>query len=151
MTQLAINRFKRSAAEYERNVHVAYPEHGTPFEALLDPGYWAHVSATMKIGDKIEVTPDDMSYSAELRVLDVGTLFAKVGVYHKVDWDDVEVTGDLPAKSGLEIKFRGPHLRWCVLRGADALKERCMSRGDAEVWCKEYLKVVGNGGQTQAI
>lgn len=151
MTQLATTRFKRSGAEFERNIHMAYPEHGTDFDAILDPAYWAHVSAHMKIGDKIEVQPDDMSYSAELRVLDVGTLFAKVGVYHKVEWDNVEVTGDLPGNSGLEVKFRGPHCRWSVLRVTDpsrpeVLKEKIASKGEAEAWCREYSRTVkGNG------
>ena len=140
MTQLAISRFKQ--AEYERTVYSVVPEHGTPFDAVTEPDYWAHVSARMRPGDRIEVQAEDGSYWAELLVRDAGRLFAKVSVLRKVDLDEETVTGELPVSSDMTIKWRGPHLKWCVLRGNDAIKEHCQTKGEAGSWLSDHIKAL---------
>jgi len=140
MTQLAISRFKQ--AEYERTVYSVVPEHETPFDAVIQPEYWAHVSARMRPGDRIEVQAEDGSYWAELLVRDAGRLFAKVAVLRKVELNEEDVTGDMPAATEFAIKWRGPHHKWCVLRGVDLVKAECQTRGEASTWLADHMKAL---------
>lgn len=121
VTQLAPNRLKFS--EHTRNIFTMTPEAGTPIEALVDKGYWAHVAAKFKPGDRIEVLAEDGEYFAELLVQDAGRLYAKVAVLRHVKLDSVEVQESDLVIGDLSIKHRGPHLKWCVLRGKDSLHE----------------------------
>lgn len=139
MTQLASNRLQ--FAEHRRNIYTVTPEAGTPYDALLKDGYWAHVSAKLRSGDRIEVLAEDGSYFAELLVLDAGRLYAKVAELRHVKLDVVEVQeGDLMLE-GLEVKWQGPHLKWCVLRGKDRLKDT-MDKASAIQWMKNHVRAV---------
>lgn len=135
MTQLAANKLK-SAVE-RQNVWYVCPEHGTPYEALFDPSYWSHVSVKMKPTDEIKVKAEDGSYSALLEVQDAGKLYAKVTeIWHKKH-EAVEVTQGGITVEGYEVKWRGPILRWCVLRGKDCLKDG-MEKGAAISWMQSH-------------
>lgn len=141
VTQLQPARFKQ--ADYVRNVFRIVPEHGTPFDATLDPAYWAHVAASLKPLDEIVVHAEDGSYYGRLLVRDAGRLYAKVAPLEYHDLDPVEVTqGGPPPAAGYEVKWRGPQLKWCVLRGKDVLREG-MEKGPALAWLNEHLKTVG--------
>jgi hypothetical protein len=140
MTQLSINRLQQ--AEYQRTVYRVVPELSTPYESLFDPQYWAHVSAKLRPGDRLEIEAEDGSYYAELRVMDAGTLYARVAELKKVDFDDGSVSGDQPVLSGYEVKWRGPILKWSVLRGKDAIHDGEQSKGAANSWLAEHIKVV---------
>ncbi len=117
MTQLNGNRL--NPAEEKRIIWHCVPEHGTPFEALLAPGYWAHCSAKLAPGARIEVYAEDDSYFAELIVRDAGRRYAKVAVLRHINLDSVEVLEAETANGGYEVKFQGPHLKWCVIRLSD--------------------------------
>lgn len=137
MTQLTPNRF--NLAEHQRNIFDVIPEKDTPFDALLTDKYWAHVSAKLKPGDRIEVRAEDGSYYAELLVLDAGRLYAKIAVLLHVELEPVEVKeGGLTAE-GYEVKWCGPKLKWCVLRGQDRLKGE-MSKSEAVLWMQNHAK-----------
>lgn len=140
MTQL--NPHRLQAAEFVRTVYRVVPEDLTPFEALLDPAYWAHVAAKLRPLDRIEVEAEDGSYTAMLIVRDAGRLFAKVAVLYKVNLDPVEVGASLPIPSNYFVKFSGPILKWCVVRDKDRLREGVASRVEAEAWLREHLKNV---------
>ena len=135
MTQLASNRLH--LAEHRRNIFDVVPEHGTPFDALMDSGYWAHVSAKLKPGDRIEVRAEDGSYYAELIVQDAGRLYAKVAVLTHVKLDAVEVKEGGLSLDGYEVAWKGPQLKWCVLRGKDRLKDN-MTKGEAIHWMQSH-------------
>lgn len=141
MTQLQPNRF--TAAEFVRNVYRIVPEHGTPFEALLESSYWAHVAAKLRPLDEIVVHAEDGSYYGRLLVRDAGRLYAKVFKLEHYELDEVEVQqGGPPMPEGYGIKWRGPQLKWCVLRGKDVLKDS-MEKAVAQAWLTEHLKTVG--------
>ncbi len=136
MTQLTPRNFKSS--DSVRNQWHAQPEFGTPPEALLDPAYWAHVSAQLRRGDIIYALSEDNSYFVELLVIDAGKLFAKVVQLRCVKISTAQMLNvDVP--EGYEIKFRGPK-KWSVLRGKDVLKDD-MEKSQAEQWLADHLKV----------
>lgn len=139
MTQLASNRLHE--ARTRRNIWTVTPEHGTPFEEILKDGYWAHVSVKMRPGDRVEVLAEDGSYFAELLVQDAGRLYAKVYPLRHVKLEAVEVTEGGPMMEGYEVKWQGPILKWCVLRGKDRLKDG-MDKHSAVQWMQNHAKAV---------
>ena len=142
MTQLQTMRHFLDAAN-KRNWHYVVPEEGTPFEAILDPGYWAHVAAQMAPGDWVEVDAEDGSYTALLKVRDAGKLYAKLSVFQLTIFDEkVEVMQGGPALAGHVVKWRGPVHKWCVLRGADVLIEG-LTKDAAYAWLGQYSRTVG--------
>lgn len=138
MTQLAPRNLEPSdAARNEWNVK---PEFGTPMDAMLDPAYWAHVSAKLRRGDIINVLPEDNTYFAQFLVLEAGKLFAKV-VKTPMCFDIKPAQMlNIEVPKGYEIKFRGPR-KWSVLRGTDVLKED-LEKSDAERWLSDHVKAM---------
>lgn len=59
-------------AESVRNVYqITAPEGVTP-DDLLDPKFWVHVARLLRSGDRVEVLAADVSWYAEMRVMEVG-------------------------------------------------------------------------------
>lgn len=135
MTQLAPKNFK--PAEAKRNQWQVEPEYGTPPEALLDPSYWAHVSAQLRRGDVIYALSVDNSYFVELLVMDAGKLFAKVCQLRCIEITPAQML-NVTLPEGFEIKFRGPR-KWSVLKGKDVLNEN-LEKAAAEQWLTDHLK-----------
>lgn len=137
MTQLAPNRFDLSINGIRHNVFRCRPELKTPPSAMLDQGYWAHVSVKMRMGDIVEVLPEDCSYFSRLLVLDAGKLYAKVAVIEHVEINKAD--DEIEDVSGYEIKWRGPSARYGVIRGKDVLKDGFVSKLEAKTWIDETL------------
>ncbi|HET7409258.1 MAG TPA: hypothetical protein VFJ13_03595 [Paracoccaceae bacterium] len=139
MKALTAPRF--SAAEFERTVYVATPEHGTPYTDVLKREYWAHVGAMLKPFDRIEVRAEDGTWFAELIVRNAGPLFADVAELRKVDLDVAEPPA---ADSAFEIKWRGPVLKFGVVRKADggALKDGFATRDEAARWLLGHTRAI---------
>lgn len=139
MTQLATNRFELSINGIRHNIFRVTPEIGTPPAALLDPHYWAHVSAKLSVGNIIEVMAEDGSYFAELLVRDVGNLYAKVAFKSPVTVfskdEDVQ-----PAPAGYDVRWRGPKCKFGVYHGADMLKDGFVDKSEARAWLDDLLK-----------
>lgn len=138
MTQLATKNFQLSINGIRHNVFRVTPELDTPLDATLVPGYWAHVSAMLRIGDRIEVLAEDGSYFSELLVRDVGNLYAKVSVlsHTKFEQEVVEVP------EGYDVKWRGPSAKYGVLRGKDVLKDGFVGKAEANAWLTDLIKKV---------
>lgn len=105
------------------------------FDDLLKPGFWAHVADKLKPGHVIEVWPDDWSYVARLRVVEVGRLYARVALEHKAE---LLATGDDSAE--LRIEWGGPSVKYRVLRGKHELKGGFAEKRNAQKWIDEEYK-----------
>lgn len=105
------------SADGARKCSVARPREGTPFDALLQPSYWAHIADRLRPFDKIEVHPQDRSFYAELLVLQASRLSAKVHVLKK---DDLDVIDDATTENEFFIKWKGAQ-KYSVIRAADKL------------------------------
>lgn len=139
MTQLATDRIQ--LAQHMRNVWYVTPEFGTPIEALLEPQFWAHVSAKMKPRDRIEVDAEDGSYFVELRVEDAGRLFAKVVVLRQCDFTVVEAQEQAPE---YKVMWAGPHAKWRIVRAVDKglVKDGLETRQAAEQYLVSHAKAM---------
>lgn len=136
MTQLATSRFL--SAEFGRNIWVVNAEAGTPLKAMLEPGFWAHVSVQMAPRDRIEVTAEDNSFYAELLVVDAGKLFAKVIVIREVKLGS-EDKSDLKNHT---VLWGGNNHKWRVVRKDDRalIKSGFEQKQDGELWALSHEK-----------
>ncbi len=143
---IQINGTRVKPAEYQRTVWAVTVEQGVLRETLKQPGFWAHVAREMKPYDKIEVRCDDGSFFGELLVLDVGRAWVKVRELSFISLTnaDVSQTQAQELEETHEVKWKGPHNKWCVIRKGDneLLKKECQSQDEAVFWLKEHLKAV---------
>ena len=152
MTQLQPSRCK--LAEYQRSVFAINPEPDMPFEAMLSPHYWAHVSQNFRPGTKLEIYPPEGHYYALLLVQDCGRLFAKVAVIQKVDFVPVTVGEHQLDTSAYRASYGGVNSKWCVHRVVDGKKELMKSelgdREEAEAWIRQHVRTIGPPRQSLA-
>lgn len=123
-------------AEYRRQVYQVVLEPGTTLDHALQPEFWAHVSRKLKVRDRIEVHAQDGSWMAELLVRRAGPVSASVGLISKVTFD---AAAPLAGAEGVEIKWRGPSVKWSAIRTADkaVLVENLDTREEVEAWLKK--------------
>ena len=129
-------------AETERRHYVAIPESGVPYEATLRPEFWAHVGAMFRIGDLIELAPEDGSYFALLQVRECGRLFAKVGEILFKDWGGAAV--EETENSEFAVKWRGRYDKFSVVRSSDKLpiKTGFETREQAATYMLSHVKAL---------
>ena len=128
-------------------------ESGTTREQIVHPDFWGHVAARLRPYAKIEVRCDDGSFYAELLVLAAERTFAMVRVLHWHDLTTADVAKTQAASVAVqrfeehlkayEVRWRGPHLMWSVIRKHDnaALREKEKTKQAAQTWLDEYLRV----------
>lgn len=129
-------RFNNTFFYSKQMGYTETPKAGTPFEKIIEPGWWAHVTAQMIVGQIIQVVPEDKAYFAELFILEVGPVWAKVAVIRKVDMVAVQDN-----KADIDVQWSGPHTKHRVKRGQEILKDGFLSKEEAWKWVnEEYLK-----------
>lgn len=135
-------RFK--PAEYCRTVYQATPEPGTTLKDLLEPGYWTHVAAKLRKGDRIEAIIEDGTFFAELYVKHANKIEAHVTLMREVKLSEAKVKGkdvDLAeAFPDHSIRYAGGE--WRILRKEDKqiLRDKLKSKEEAILWLEHYLK-----------
>lgn len=102
------------------------------FEQVLEPSFWGHVGQMLRPWDRIEVRPEDLSYVAEVIVIESGPLFAKVALVFKTTLE--AKTEDV---NTLTIEFVGGKHR--VRRGPDVMKGDFATKKDAQRWIDDYV------------
>jgi len=107
---------RMKAAEYNRTVYQVVPEDGTAFDEVKEASFWTHVAGKLRIGDRLEVMPEDGTYFAELIVRATNRQGAQIGVLRKVDLDPVVTESVL---TDYTVDWRGPHHKFGVIRIRD--------------------------------
>jgi len=133
-----------SAADIQNHFAAVTPQ-GTPFEHVLEPEFWAHCAYKLRAGDEITVHTDDMTYLGRLYVRAVSAPArdrpnnrATVG---KLEFHEFGAAPkDLRGKNH-EVRFMGPHLKWCVgsLTDARILKDGCGTSEEAAQWMRTQV------------
>lgn len=113
------NRLKESS--YHRTVWCATLENGVDPEKLVEPSYWAHCANFLKPYDRIEAMPESGEWFAELMVVEVGKLYARVTpmrLVHLVASSKQDAKTD--SDPDFSVEWKGPTAKWCVIRKHDA-------------------------------
>lgn len=133
-----LNPQRMLQSEYARQDWVINAEEGTSISDVLDPAYWAHVSAQMKPYDRAEVRLETGEWMLELLVLTSERNWARVHLLQKYDLVATEQVAP-PAQKHL-VKWRGPQHKHCVVRIADneVLSKDHESAEIAAQWLRNY-------------
>jgi hypothetical protein len=148
MTTLSQSRFKMAEHYCNHWAAVLQAEHS--IEDALTPEFWAHNAGVMKPGDTIRLLPEKQDFYALLIVMAAARGYAKVKVLDFVDLTQPTIiveqgTGeqiaDEPVMEDLEVAYKGPHLKHCVIRKSDKhiLKDCISAKADAEQWMRDHL------------
>lgn len=122
----------------KRQDWVVTAEEGTTPEMVADPAYWAHVSARMSPFDHIEVRCEDGSWVAEYIVLGCDRNWARVHLKHEYKLTTADVS--LTQASKHEVKWKGPHLMFAVIRLSDqqSVMDKFPTKEAAGLWLREH-------------
>lgn len=136
---LVLDPSRMDLVEQLRNDWVATVEIGTTAEDIMDPGFFAHRARLLHQYDHIEVRTDDGSWIAELVVTDCGQNWATVHMKQLYKLTSTDKSASTAA-SKYEVKHRGPHLKWCVIRKSDseAVQEKMPSEEAAQQWLRNH-------------
>lgn len=144
-TQLKLNSTRLKEDGFDRTNWVATVEAGTTLEDMEQPEFWTHVCGPgnrMRRMDKIAVLVDDETWYAELIVLAVGTGFAKVRVLFHLEFGSTEEEAGEDAS--VFVKYRGPHLRFCVIRKSDqvCIRDSFLKKEDADRYARDHDRLM---------
>lgn len=128
-----------SLAEQVRNIYRVVPADSTPYEAIFDPAYWAHVGGQLRPGDILEVVAEDTSYFATLFVTAATHLAAHVVELSKYDLTEA-LQAEQPAEA-FDVKFNQA-LNWTVIRKRDNARvaEGLKDKAAGFAWIAENAK-----------
>lgn len=133
-----LSESKFSLASYATNDWSVTLEQSIPYERLFEPDFWSHVARKMRIGDIVRVHSEDTTFYAELYVVAAHRLAAKVVEMRRVDLAPaLQVSADA---SPLTVKFRGPHARYCLMRGEHVVQAGFQTAEDAEIAKAQHSK-----------
>lgn len=138
-----LNPTRMTEAEYQRSIYVCTAHANTRPTDLLDPAYWAHVSAKLKPWDHLEVRANDATWYAEYIVLEAGRTWAKVHMLNHTSLTSQDVAASqASALTPYLVVHRGEHSKWSVVRKVDheVVHEGEATQGGAVDWLNERLK-----------
>lgn len=128
----AVLDWRLQGAEFVKIDYCLSAEAGTTINDIVQPGYWAGVAHKLRPSAKICVYTEDNSFYAELIVLTVSRVDARVAVIlHKDLSDDVRAI-DMGGDAAREYE-----VKW----GSPATKYRVIRRSDKEVLCANLASV----------
>lgn len=132
-----------SAQVWTSYTHVMKP--GQTVEDALESDFWSHVTKRIRPYDTFRLIAEDGAYVAEIIATTAASTFVKMVEMWRWERDDsseAAVADEGPQVA--YVKYRGPSLRWCVLRSADhePLKENLQEKPDAENWLRQYIATI---------
>lgn len=133
VTPLGPNGLK--LAESVRNVYQITAPEGTTPDDLVDPKFWVHVARLLRAGDRVEVLAADVSWYAELRVMEVGRS-QTFGARLAYTLPPVALLNDhpLPVLNDYEARPYGSTWRVFMAGSADPVKSDLPDKVSAEKW-----------------
>lgn len=146
MRKLQESRFK-PPGHYQRVWEIVV-EHGVVSDDLIRPGFYANISRHLRPQDKIVAMSDDQSVYAELVVLAADRTSAAVAFLPGYPIDLNAATAQAldyaPSAGEYEVKNRGQHAKWSIVRKRDGevVKEGFGTKAEAEKGLSEYVKVL---------
>ena len=144
-SKIKLNAMRFGLADGKRNTWHAVVPAGVPYSSVFDPIFWSHCASRgpMQPGDWVEVRDDENTYVSLLVVRDVGPAWAKVIQFGEVCSLDA---GDekLPESAEYDVRFKGPHLKWCVIRLKDnvTMTEGIKLKVDAQRWLVDNMRSI---------
>jgi hypothetical protein len=130
-------------AESKRLDYVMDVPAGVPLSRVMEPDFFAHITALLRPWYRIEVRAEDGSYFAELLVRKVTREAAHCWLLRHVDLSAQLGKVSLPTAADFKIEFGGGD-KWRVVRLSDMEKMHKgePTREDAQAWLDQHLGTV---------
>ena len=129
------SRVKLNRGGQANNEWFVTAEANTPVESVFDPSFWAHVAERMRPYDIVVVAVDDEAWflQAIVRSTMPQSVFLKALPGYPMP---LEESLDMTFADQYEVKWRGPHALWSVMRLSDnkPVAEKMQSREAAHRW-----------------
>jgi hypothetical protein len=136
-------------ADQARAVHLYVAISGDTLEDMTQPGYFDALAPRLRRYDRIEVASDDDNLFAEFLVVEASNLGVRVlglrgGPIGLAD--QLGAPGAAMRRDGeLHVIYKGPHLKWCCLRGNEVLRDRFETEALALAWLNDHARTTGKG------
>lgn len=129
-------------AEHVTTNYFHTPEFGVSLEEICAPSYWAHVSRTLRPGDKIELLSPSGDWWALLIVRMSGKVEASVTVLQHVALGDADAIKT--PESPYDVMWRGPTAKWGIVRKDDksVVKDQIDTKEAANQWLANHMKAM---------
>ena len=140
---VVLNPQRRALAEQWRQEWVVNAEEGTSIEDVMEPAYWAHVSADMEQFDRVEVRMETGEWTADMIVTGVGRNWATVHLIQKHDLAAPSLSL-INAASSHEVVWRGAQHKWGVRRLSDkeVIQSGFADKGTAQAWLNDHERKI---------
>lgn len=112
-------------------------------EHLLDPKFWALISRRMKRFERVIVDCEDLSWTAELIVLEANTTGAQMVFKEFVDLTEAK-QGSLDRNAGesYKVDYVSPSEKWRVVRVSDGTEMvRGLGKKQAAEWVEDRARI----------
>ena len=136
--QYSLPQSNFQGGDFARLLYCARIPEGVPFEAVLRPEFWTHIShMALEIGTKIEVLEDGGAYYGELIVRESKPSRVVVSKLSYVELDDLaeETEND-------RYIVRGSGKKWRVIDNVDkgVLQDDLQTKSQAHRWIEDHEK-----------
>lgn len=137
---LDITRFHE--AEHVNRVWSITVDSNTSLAEVLKPAFLANVAHQLRPYDHLQVSVDTGEWYAELLVVSCGRVWAKLVPLVNLDLtskDADQLEGEAFEK--FIVQYRGPHLKFCIVRREDKepIKEMIQTKAEANAWLESYV------------
>lgn len=124
--------------ENKRQDWAVDAEEGTTVQDVLDAQYWAHMASQFAPYARVEVLEETGAWMLDLVVINCGRNWAQVHVLHR--YDLVERSETMPSATKHKVEWKGPSLKFCVIRLADGemIQKDLPSKVAASEWLASY-------------
>lgn len=138
-----LNPQRMGLAEQLRQDWVVNAEQGTTIEEVLDSQYWAHMASQMQPFDTVEVRLETGEWLLKLRVINTGRNWAQMFEEHR--YELVERSETMPAATRYRVDWKGPQMKWSVIRVADSevVQKELPSKAAAQDWLASHERAIG--------
>lgn len=131
------------APGHVRQHHDYIATAGTTVDDVMKPTYWLKLASELHTYDTITVIEEAGAWFGELLVLSAGQTGVQVGPLRGIDLSGHAVGANGSAVrnyTGATVKYRGPHLRWCVMdKDGDPLHEKAKTESEAYGWLNQWV------------
>ena len=140
--KLTPDRFK--TAEYVRTIFSATVASGTKLEEVEKPEYWSHVASKLQPGSRIEVSPEDATWLAELYIVSCGRNWVKTCTLRFHELAESSPDEEVAAVAEYTIGWSGPIKKFRILRNSDKseMKSGFTTKAEAQAWLADYQKAL---------
>ena len=105
------------------------------YEDILTPRFWAHVAVRFTNGDLIDVRTDNETHYGLFYVIDCSRIHTTLKELMWISLEDKK-GASVDYADDYEYKWKGPHLKHCVIRKQDGemMQKEIASKADALQW-----------------